>query len=270
MVGQMINKRRRSRLVSIFLISQLWILPLISYAEEPTTSTVWNNSYHIFHATLRSPLEGSFASYSAALGFAGLTYWALQHDINWFYSIQANRNAFQDKFIPPINLLGDGLVHVGAYAALYKYGNSYDRQVVSMAIAGQVNVAFFSVLIKALTSSPRPSIGKQQRDFFTFDLGHNSFASGHTMTAFCAAAIFGHAYHCEWLTFPLAALVGYARIYERRHWPADVMAGAGLGLLIGYTVVAFYQQEIDPQQPGIRFALQPDQDGGRMVLSWQF
>lgn len=36
--------------------------------------------------------------------------------------------------------------------------------------------------------------------------------------------------------FPWAALIGYSRIYLGKHYPADVVGGAILGILIGYLV----------------------------------
>jgi undecaprenyl-diphosphatase len=39
------------------------------------------------------------------------------------------------------------------------------------------------------------------------------------------------------LFFMLAALLmGFARIYVGVHWPTDIIVGAGLGILVGYSV----------------------------------
>ena len=63
-----------------------------------------------------------------------------------------------------------------------------------------------------------------------------SFPSGHTFMAFTGADIlrreFAHRY--PWLPYVgygVAALVGAMRIYNNRHWPSDVLAGAGVALL---------------------------------------
>jgi len=39
-----------------------------------------------------------------------------------------------------------------------------------------------------------------------------------------------------WLFFLWAALIAYAQVYVGVHYPLDVMAGALLGLLLGYFV----------------------------------
>ncbi len=59
----------------------------------------------------------------------------------------------------------------------------------------------------------------------------SSFPSGHTASAFAFAAGAGHAQPA--LSVPLgalAALVGYSRVHTGVHYPADVLAGALLGV----------------------------------------
>jgi len=67
-----------------------------------------------------------------------------------------------------------------------------------------------------------------------FDSHYQSFASGHTTTAFGAAAGIG-------LTVPVlavpvfagASLVAFSRVYIHDHYPTDVFAGAMIGLWFG-------------------------------------
>lgn len=64
---------------------------------------------------------------------------------------------------------------------------------------------------------------------------HNSFPSGHTATAFCGAELLRLEYKesapvVGWLGYTAAA-TGLMRIYNNRHWTADVLAGAGVGIL---------------------------------------
>jgi undecaprenyl-diphosphatase len=63
---------------------------------------------------------------------------------------------------------------------------------------------------------------------------YQSFASGHTTTAFGAAAGAGCVYPP--VAVPLflwAGLVGFSRIYITVHYPSDVIAGAIIGLFMG-------------------------------------
>lgn len=60
-----------------------------------------------------------------------------------------------------------------------------------------------------------------------------SFPSIHSARSFNQALLFAFALELPW-AYPLllaaAALVGYSRVVKRRHWPADVLGGAILGL----------------------------------------
>jgi membrane-associated phospholipid phosphatase len=252
---------RRSLILVLCLL-----LPVSAWAEEEPTW--WSNSLEIGGDVLSSPAEGTWQGYALAAGFGGLLAASLVHEVEWYQAVQDHRSPWQDKVMPPLTLLGDGLVHLGGYAALYKLGDSYDQSVAAMALEGQINVAVISTLLKLAFTAERPNAEGNPREWFTLSLDNLSFPSGHSMTAFCAAAIFGDAYHLEWLTFPLAAAVAYSRVYNQDHWPADVIAGAGLGVLIGYTVRAFHARE--GSEPGIRFSVYPDQDGARVVLSCAF
>lgn len=64
----------------------------------------------------------------------------------------------------------------------------------------------------------------------------NSFPSGHTFTAFAGAELLRREYGSDYpiiaiAGYTLAAGVGLMRIYNSRHWMADVLAGAGIGIL---------------------------------------
>lgn len=65
---------------------------------------------------------------------------------------------------------------------------------------------------------------------------HNSFPSGHTMTAFVGAEIMRREFGREhpWIAvggYTAAAATGFLRMSNNRHWMADVLAGAGIGML---------------------------------------
>ena len=71
-------------------------------------------------------------------------------------------------------------------------------------------------------------------DHHWFDSHYHSFASGHTTTAFGAAAGIG-------LTAPVlaipafacAAIVAFSRVYLQAHYPTDIFVGAMIGIWFG-------------------------------------
>jgi membrane-associated phospholipid phosphatase len=62
-----------------------------------------------------------------------------------------------------------------------------------------------------------------------------SFPSGHAMVIFAITALVAPYLKGWWKVLPwaLAAAVCLSRAYLRAHFPLDVVAGAGLGMLIG-------------------------------------
>lgn len=65
---------------------------------------------------------------------------------------------------------------------------------------------------------------------------YNSFPSGHTATAFSGAEFMAQEFrsYSPWLKYSgylMGTATGVLRIYNNKHWLADVIAGAGIGIL---------------------------------------
>jgi undecaprenyl-diphosphatase len=70
------------------------------------------------------------------------------------------------------------------------------------------------------------------------------FVSGHACNTFCFAALSSLIIRKKIysiLIFTWAAMVSYSRIYVGKHYPADIIGGALLGLLIAYLVWLIYK-----------------------------
>jgi YegS/Rv2252/BmrU family lipid kinase len=103
------------------------------------------------------------------------------------------------------------------------------RGLISLAVAS----ALANGPLKVLSRRPRPperlppAVARRLREPVT-----SSFPSGHSASAFAFAA--GAILELPALAIPLGALaaaVAYSRVHTRLHYPSDVAAGAGLGIV---------------------------------------
>jgi membrane-associated phospholipid phosphatase len=145
--------------------------------------------------------------------------------------------------------LGD-LRYIGpALLAGYVYGRVAKLPGASSAavrIAGSTAVAGAATLVmKFATGRSRPDAAPGDHDQFNPFSGADAFPSGHTTVAFaCAAALDQETRSAwvPWIAYPTAALVGWARIVQDRHWLSDVVAGAAVGTWVGREVDVRLQQ----------------------------
>jgi membrane-associated phospholipid phosphatase len=90
--------------------------------------------------------------------------------------------------------------------------------------------ALVAELVKRVAGRPRPEsvplLVRRQRT--------GSFPSGHAATAAAAAcALLGADPQLALVWIAMAAAMAASRVYVGVHWPSDVVAGAGLGLVVG-------------------------------------
>ena len=80
--------------------------------------------------------------------------------------------------------------------------------------------------------------------------GSASFPSGHTAAAVAFAAGAGRVLPPVRIPlYALAAAVGYSRVHTGVHYPGDVLAGAGLGLLAARITGGICTRGAEPEQP---------------------
>ncbi len=138
-------------------------------------------------------------------------------------------------------------------------------------------------LLKGLLGRARPDMlpGTRPSDFrFGRGFGsenRTSFPSGHTTTAFAAAAAVTSEVDRMWpqdswyvgpVMYGGATLVGLSRMYHNRHWASDVALGAGIGTFSGLKVVRYSHGH-----PGnlvdrimLRTTVAPDGHGGAYLV----
>ena len=120
------------------------------------------------------------------------------------------------------------------------------------------------VPLKVIVHRTRPQVGLASRQgapssqaFTTYDW--TSFPSGDASTAFAVATALSHCVSGPWrpLLYTLAVATSALRVTSLHHFPSDVLAGAAVGLLVGYGAVSFYRTVPLLQVLGLRLGHAP-------------
>lgn len=178
--------------------------------------------------------------------------------------------------------------------SFWGFGSWYDIPVLATAGAAAVqavaiNAAYVQTL-KLITGRTRPGETNRDDDFFpgwqerVDNFMHRmSWPSGHTSSAFAFVAT-QHAFfpNEKWLPFigyPIAAAIGIGMIEGDYHWASEVIAGAVIGTVIGYTTGKNFRTEYDrrksldrseelrPANKALSFTVAPTVANGRYALS---
>ena len=186
-------------------------------------------------------------------------------DSTLFFLINGHHFTAADWFFLTVTQLGNGWfigpVLIGI--VLYKLPRNYRTRAI---LCGAVALLFSGTVnsrIKRIVGRPRPYVhfaqgkdaaarsvtdGKTVEANGT-DIGktvrllgpkyrNRSFPSGHTNTAFSAAALLAFFFGGWWCWSYLAAVpVAYSRVYLGVHYPTDVVAGALTGVLLTLAVL---------------------------------
>lgn len=144
----------------------------------------------------------------------------------------------------------------------------------ALIIGGQVGN-----LLKGIVGRARPHVNVDRpHDYHAFrgfsgGSDYRSFPSGHTISAFAAAAAVTSETKrwwpkSVWIIAPLmyggAAAVGMSRMYDNKHWASDVITGAAIGTFSGLKVVRWHHahpgNRVDRTFLGPRAGIAPNGD----------
>ena len=166
------------------------------------------------------------------------------------------------------NLLG-GPAPIAIGATLYALGRVTGNQWITGTGREVVRAVAFSsgitTVTKGVVGRSRPVASPGDADEYSPGHGftgglRSSFPSGHTAAAFATATVLAreiNAAHpdAKWVVDPLlfgaASFVGWSRMYDRQHWPSDVLVGGALGSLVGYEVVSHAHGDRSPLASGL-------------------
>lgn len=177
----------------------------------------------------------AFIAAAAGLGVA-----AGANDLELSQHISANRSSASQHVADAVRPLGNevvlagGVLAWGAAWALRRDGLYTAVQRADLSIAA---AAICTYGIKQAVGRYRPEDSPNDTDVYSPFSSHDSFPSGHSTLAFAAAAALDRETSSRWvpaIAYPLAGLVGWSRLYERKHWPSDVVAGAAIGFGVAW------------------------------------
>ncbi|MCD6507260.1 phosphatase PAP2 family protein [Candidatus Poribacteria bacterium] len=150
--------------------------------------------------------------------------WLRDADERMYHLIHDHRASPLDAVMPWVSRIGSGESEIVIAFILPIFG--VRRDVSYTSIAATVGAETVTFLLKGLVNRRRPT-GDTDR-------WNSSFPSGHATSAYAMAYVWGAAYPKVRLPlYVAAALIAYSRIYNGRHYPMDVLAGAGIGYLCG-------------------------------------
>lgn len=140
-----------------------------------------------------------------------------------------------DGVMPVITRLGDGGILWICSSLLLLVFPKTRKAGAAMAVSLGLEVLCCNVLLKPLVARPRPcDIDPTVELLIPHPEGY-SFPSGHTGASFAAAsALFFGKNRFQIPALILAALIGFSRLYLYVHYPTDVLAGALVGIMLGW------------------------------------
>jgi membrane-associated phospholipid phosphatase len=164
------------------------------------------------------------------------------HDVGYFRRT-TTFHGFNQAFSGNITSAEIGAVPASLYLIGLVRKDSYSQTTGLLAGEALADSLVVYGVINAVTHRLRPSDiapqGPFNDTFFHANNGlfNHSFPSGHAIEAFAVATIIARRYRSHrwvpWVAYGVAGAIGFSRVTNQAHFPADVFLGAALGYSIG-------------------------------------
>ncbi len=136
------------------------------------------------------------------------------------------------RFMTSVTHLGDASSWVCISFLLLAMGEP-GRVAFKLVAMSVLSASLIAQGVKYVFRRPRPAHSPHKNSMLV-DADKYSFPSGHTTAAFAVSvALIGQGSFLGLMALVLASLIGSSRVYLGAHYPLDVAAGAGLGMLAG-------------------------------------
>jgi len=145
------------------------------------------------------------------------------------------RNGLLDILMPIITKLGSGGMIWIALAVILLISRKYRIAGAAMLLALALDVVVCNIILKPLVARIRPCDVNTAVQLLIARPTDYSFPSGHTAASFAATFALYFSHKKLWIpALVLAVLIAFSRLYLYVHYPTDVLAGAMIGIIIGY------------------------------------
>jgi len=275
--------RTSRRVLAVIGLVATTMLPAVVAAQKSPADSVRDTT----HSQKQAPFFTHKDAILAGL-FAGATLLAAPFDKRVALQLQ-DSGTQANHFLKNTSTGVEAIASPGAYViggGLYAIGRvgGYDR-VADLGLHGTEAVMFaqgVTFVLKGTVGRSRPFM-TNAKDPDDFHLGKGfssgdwtSFPSGHTSTAFAAAAAVTNETtrwwpNSTWIVGPLmyggATAVGLSRMYHNKHWASDVALGAAIGTFSGRKVVQYQHghQGNKLDRLLLRTSVVPDGHGGGVL-----
>ena len=144
---------------------------------------------------------------------------------------------FLDFIMPYITLLGENGILWIILGFILVFPKKTRPMGMSILITLLIGFVVCNLTLKPLVARIRPYDANGFTALLISPLSDYSFPSGHTLASFeMAVSVFMFNKKYGIIALVTAAIIGFSRLYLYVHYPTDVMFGAILGIIIGYTV----------------------------------
>jgi len=145
------------------------------------------------------------------------------------------RSGILDVLMPIITKLGNaGMIWIVLAIALL-ISRKYRKVGFALLFALSLDLTVCNIILKPLVARIRPCDVNTAVQLLVARPTDYSFPSGHTASSF--AAVSALYFSRQWFWKPglvLAVLIAFSRLYLYVHYPTDVLAGAMIGIILGY------------------------------------
>ena len=164
-------------------------------------------------------------------------------ELEILYIINELHNPILDKIMIAITSLGNaGLIWIGI--AVFLLFMKKTRQCGVLMLASMIiGLILGNGILKNVIARERPCWIDTNIPLLISNPHDFSFPSGHTLASF-EAAVMIYLHNKKWgrISFMLAILIAFSRMYLFVHFPTDIICGAALGSLISIFVYEGYEK----------------------------